>query len=69
MGRYGLIEPPFPRKGKIWFHLKLVGIHCTFQDPEDFQVGYDEMIMFVKNKENWKKIEEDLRGRGVSKIL
>ncbi|XP_064648697.1 mitoguardin 2-like [Lineus longissimus] len=38
------------------------------RDPVDFQEGFDEMINFVKKKESWQMMEEELRGRGI-KVL
>ena len=45
--------------------LMFCGIFCLFQDAEDFQEAYDILIEYVKNKDNWPEMEEELRFRGV----
>ncbi|KAK3088099.1 hypothetical protein FSP39_014634, partial [Pinctada imbricata] len=37
----------------------------TDKDPEEFQIAYDAMMDFVSIPDNWTKMEEELRGRGV----
>ena len=44
----------------------LYHLHVYAQDPEEFQVAYDAMMSFINVPENWTKIEEELKGRGVS---
>ncbi|KAL4219615.1 Mitoguardin [Mactra antiquata] len=35
------------------------------RDPEDFYTAYSSMIDYVNNSDNWGKMEEELKGRGV----
>ncbi|XP_045188727.1 mitoguardin-like [Mercenaria mercenaria] len=35
------------------------------RDPEDFYAAYTSMMDYVNNADNWSKMEDELRGRGV----
>ncbi|KAL3870905.1 hypothetical protein ACJMK2_038936 [Sinanodonta woodiana] len=37
----------------------------TEKNPEDFYTSYDEMMVYVNDKEHWPQVEDELRNRGV----
>lgn len=43
--------------------------NIKFQDPEEFLVAYDEMMVYIKSDGNQSQMEEELRGRGVSMLV
>ncbi|ELT95948.1 hypothetical protein CAPTEDRAFT_148737 [Capitella teleta] len=38
------------------------------REPQDFQAAYAKMVDFVEDAENWPKMEEELRDRGVQMV-
>ena len=64
-------ELPFTNLNEGFDILKTLFIHlfCHRQDPADFQEGFDDLMLWVKDPENWKHMEEELKGRGVSIIV
>jgi len=35
------------------------------QDTDDFLTSYDAIIEYVKDRDNWPEMEDELRSRGV----
>jgi len=37
----------------------------VIQDTDDFLTSYDAIIEYVKDRDNWPEMEDELRSRGV----
>ena len=53
-------------KIKIMAKIILTWLINFLQDPEEYEVAFEEMMEYISEEESWSSMEEELRGRGVS---